>query len=314
MNSASDVNKLVAGWLSQGLPASEIIVKTATAEIGWCYVWGATGQKCTPAGRKQYANRSSCPAAEAAVTLGKCQVCNGYKSSCAGCKYYPDGRQTLMDDCQGFVKQISSRVGIHYKGGGATSMWNDNSNWSAKGTIDTLPRDKVCCVFWKNGSKMSHVGFYTGDGYIIHCSGEVKREKIPKRATHWAMPKGLEGGTPMKPTLRRGDKGEYVTLAQTELIQKGYDCGSFGADGQFGTGTEKAVRAFQKDHTDQNGNPLKVDGVIGPSTWWALDQVSPEPMIKYTVTIPHLSYTQAEELLKQYPGSTKTEERGDSIA
>jgi peptidoglycan hydrolase-like protein with peptidoglycan-binding domain len=86
------------------------------------------------------------------------------------------------------------------------------------------------------------------------------------------------------------------------LIQKGYDCGSFGADGQFGTATEKAVRAFQKDHG------LTVDGVIGKNTWAALDAV--EPTTKYTVTIPHLSKSQADALIRQYPESTMIEERG----
>jgi peptidoglycan hydrolase-like protein with peptidoglycan-binding domain len=102
--------------------------------------------------------------------------------------------------------------------------------------------------------------------------------------------------------LRRGDRGEYVTLAQTELINKGYSCGSFGADGEFGKATEAAVKAFQRDHN------LSVDGIIGPNTWAALD--STEPAIKYTVSIPHLSNSQADALILQYPDATKTEERG----
>jgi len=96
--------------------------------------------------------------------------------------------------------------------------------------------------------------------------------------------------------------GEYVTLAQTQLIQKGYDCGTYGADGQFGTATEQAVRSFQHDHG------LTVDGVIGQKTWAALDAA--EPVVKYTVTIPHLSKSQADALCSQYPGSIMTEERG----
>ena len=86
------------------------------------------------------------------------------------------------------------------------------------------------------------------------------------------------------------------------LINKGYSCGSFGADGQFGAATEKAVVQFQKDHN------LTADGIIGAKTWAALD--STEPATKYTVTIPHLSTSQAEALLRQYPDATKTEERG----
>ena len=102
--------------------------------------------------------------------------------------------------------------------------------------------------------------------------------------------------------MRRGDKGSYVTLAQTELINKGYSCGSFGADGEFGKDTEAAVKAFQKDHG------LTVDGVIGKNTWAALDAT--EDPTKYTVTILHLSKSQAEALCGKYPDSTMTPERG----
>lgn len=310
MKSASEVNRLVAGWMGQGLKKYEVIVLTAEAEIGWPYVWGATGQKCTPAQRKAYAGRSSCPAAEAEVTLKKCQVCNGSAEDCGGCKYYPDGC-TLIDDCQGFVKQVSSRVGIHYKGGGATSMWNDNSNWSEKGTIDTLPAGKVCCIFWQdrnNKKKMSHVGFSDGKGNMLHCSGEVKKEKLSKRVTHWAMPLGLyDGDKPMKPTIRRGSTGPYVVECQNDLLQLGYDIGPAGADGKFGAKTADAVKKFQTDHG------LKADGIVGPATWTALDaavgpQPEPKPETLYTVTIEHVPKSTAEEITGKYGGTMTAEE------
>lgn len=104
-----------------------------------------------------------------------------------------------------------------------------------------------------------------------------------------------------KPTLRRGDRGEYVTLAQTELIQKGYDCGSWGADGKFGEATENAVKRFQRDCG------LTTDGVIGPATWEALEKIQPVTTL-YTVQIPHLTEYKAEALLNQYPGSSMIKE------
>ena len=308
MNSAAEVNRLVAGWMGQGLTKAEIIARCAEAEVGWPYVWGATGQKCTPAQRRTYAARKSCPAEEAAITLKKCQVCNGSAEGCGGCKWYPEDERTLIDDCQGFVKQVSSRVGIHYKGGGATSMWNDNSNWAEKGEIKDLP-EKVCCIFWKNGKKMSHVGFYITGGMMINCSGEVKKEKLSKKATHWAIPVGLyDGGGPMKPTIKRGSTGPYVVECQTDLIRLGYDVGPAGADGKFGAKTEAAVKAFQKDHG------LKADGIVGPATWTALDEAvgpAPDPgEVLYTVTIPGLKLADAEAMAAQYPGAVITKEDG----
>lgn len=66
------------------------------------------------------------------------------------------------------------------------------------------------------------------------------------------------------PTLKKGDKGANVKKAQQLLIAKGYSCGYFGADGDFGDGTVSAVKAFQK------ASNLEVDGVIGEATWAAL--------------------------------------------
>jgi hypothetical protein len=195
-------------------------------------------------------------------------------------------------------------------GAGATSQWSNADNWKAKGAIaDGIPADTLVCLFVQKGKTMEHTGFGFNNETVEDGGKDVWHETTRnKKWTHWAIPACIEGDVPptpvpeTKPTLRRGSKGAYVTLAQTELIQKNYDCGAFGADGQFGAATEKAVRQLQKDYG------LTVDGVIGQKTWAALDSV--EPMTKYTVTIPHLSKSQAEALTQQYPDATKTEERG----
>lgn len=61
--------------------------------------------------------------------------------------------------------------------------------------------------------------------------------------------------------LRKGAKGDNVKALQILLIGRGYSCGSYGADGDFGTATYNAVKAFQK------AKGLSVDGVCGPKTW-----------------------------------------------
>ena len=45
--------------------------------------------------------------------------------------------------------------------------------------------------------------------------------------------------------LKNGDEGEDVKAMQQLLIALGYDCGSYGADGEFGDCTEMALRAAQ---------------------------------------------------------------------
>ena len=301
MNCYADVDELVTKLKSQGKSKTEIIVAAAEAELGWPYVWGAVGAQCMPEKRKYYANRSSCPEAEAKVIISRCQALNGSGKSCGGCDYYPGNRRTLIDDCQGFVKQVCSRVGISFSGGGATSMWNGSGNWKEKGTRSNLPEDRLCCIFWQasDGKTMSHIGFYYM-GWMYHCSGTVKKEKLSAKVTHWAIPRGLDGSTPSDlPTLRRGSSGEYVTLLQTKLIQLGYDVGATGADGRYGAKTESAVKAFQKDHG------LVADGITGPRTWEAL---ATGKGTRFTVTINHLSKTVAEELVTKYGGTMTAEE------
>jgi len=36
-------------------------------------------------------------------------------------------------------------------------------------------------------------------------------------------------------------------------------------DSEFGPQTYRAVRAFQSEHLDQHGQPLVIDGMVGPS-------------------------------------------------
>ena len=305
MNNFKQVENLITDWKAAGLSASEIICNLAEATLGWPYVWGAYGQKCTPSHRKAYAARGVCPTGESEQILKKCPVCSGKKSTCNGCKYYPGG-PVLDFDCRGFTRWVLSRAGISLLGAGATSQWNTASNWAQKGLITELPAGQVCCLFMQNGKKMSHTGLHVGGGSIIHCSGEVKRGRTTDRGwTHYGIPKGLEGGTPVqeiKPTLRRGSAGEAVKQLQSMLMDRGYDLSPYGADGQFGKKTEAAVRAFQWD------NGLAVDGIVGMNTWSVFYKNADSAVLYYTVTVPHLTEAQAVSLLQTYPGATKSEE------
>ena len=306
MNSAKQVDLMVQAWIDQQLTPAQIVVNTAEAELGWDYVWGAVGQECNPSKRRTCIGR--CSANEAAVARKKCQVLRekNPKSSCDGCSWYPGKQRTLIHDCQGFVKEVCGRVGIKFTGGGCTSMWKASGNWEAKGDIKTLPQDRVSCVFWTDSDdpkKKSHIGFYIGDGMMIHCSGSVKKEPLSKRCTDWGIPKGLTGEIPVPvlPTLRRGSEGTYVTLCQTKLVQLSYDLSPYGADGKFGKKTEAAVKAFQ----EYSG--LAVTGIVEETTWEALNSAE----IKlYTVTIQHLGKKVADEIVKKYGGTMTIEERG----
>ncbi len=140
--------------------------------------------------------------------------------------------------------------------------WDDNGVGDNKGTPD-------------------HVGIVekvVGD--TIHViegnrSNSVKRIYIKvnaKKIRGYAAPKyGKEEDNTQKgmvevkvPVLKKGAKGDEVKALQALLIGYGYSCGSKGVDGSFGSATDKAFRAYQKDHG------LAVDGSCGPASWNSL--------------------------------------------
>lgn len=303
MNSADYVQGQIDELKKSGQPLQYVAWLVALLCEGWAYVFGARGEYCTPSNRRaRYSDAHP-------TIKSKCKNFDG-NGSCSGCKWLPGGKKTRFFDCRGFTYWVLLQV-FDWKlmGAGATSQWNDENNWKAKGTIDNIPKDTLVCLFVQKGKTMEHTGFgYNNE--TCECSNGVQHFTTRnKKWTHWAIPVCCDGSyTPPaptpgtdRPTLRRGSKGEYVTLLQTTLINKGYDCGSCGVDGDFGKATEAAVKAFQQD------NGLNADGIVGANTWRALDGA--QPVKKYTVTIPHLTESQADALVRQYNG-TKTEERG----
>lgn len=303
MKTAAEVNIALVGWHDQGLSKSEIVARLAEACIGWPYVFGAVGEECKKSTReKYYKNYETRNPGEAEQIKKNCQQLSRGLSVCTGCKYYPGGTVRCYD-CRGFTRWVLGRVGISLQGAGATSQWNDAGNWAFKGTIDQYTGG-VAVFFQKSTTKantMAHTGFLI-DGQIIHCSGTVKKEALYKKITHFAIPKGLEGGytpVPTKPTLRNGSRGEYVTLLQTKLIQLGYDLAPYGADGTFGNKTMNAVKNFQRDQG------LSADGVVGPKTWDALEAGKIQ---LYTVQIQHISKSVADSIIKTYGGTMTAEE------
>lgn len=64
--------------------------------------------------------------------------------------------------------------------------------------------------------------------------------------------------------LKRGMKGADVRTLQAALIAYGFSCGAAGADGDFGAGTEAALKQFQTRYS------LGADGIAGKGTWGKL--------------------------------------------
>lgn len=310
MNSADYVANLITELKGSGIPLSDVAWRTALACVGWPYIFGDRGEYCTPAHRRaRYSD-------EHPTIKSKCKNFNG-TGSCSGCKWYPNGKKVRAFDCRGFTYWVLLQVyGWKLMGSGATSQWNNASNWKAKGTVaDGIPENTLVCLFVANGKTMEHTGFGLNNE-TIECSNGVQHfTSRNKKWTHWAVPACIEGQiTPSdpdqeetpgesKPTLKRGSKGVYVKELQTLLTGRGYSVGSCGIDGDFGKATEAALREFQKDAH------ITVDGICGPETWKAFDGKSKTNL--YTVHIPLMPLPEAQALANQYPGAYLTAEWGE---
>lgn len=115
-------------------------------------------------------------------------------------------------------------------------------HWSVSGKTCPNPyvRNNKTMTSWTWDEFIANVKQYRKDGTII----------VPDRSSSSAPQK-------TKSYLSKGDKGAEVTAMQKLLIAVGYPCGAVGADGDFGNGTELALKDFQIDYG------LAADGLYG---------------------------------------------------
>lgn len=92
--------------------------------------------------------------------------------------------------------------------------------------------------------------------------------------------------TPLGPVKAVPYPGRIVKVGDTDpdIVKKieqrlnTIGCGPINEDGVFDKGeTERAVKLFQARFTDVQGNPLKIDGQVGPLTWGAMFSASSVP-------------------------------------
>lgn len=191
-----------------------------------------------------------------------------YARSKVGGRYVYGASGPINFDCSGFTKRIAELLGFDFYHG-ATTNWlrgfqSGNAKqygyWADSGTIDTLPPGVTAFLFNQDKAEtrrlvMAHTGYLDGEtGNVIQAGGfggkGVHENPLDKRRwTHWAILKGTEqerSDTPMATILRRGSAGAAVREMQQELLNRGFDLGTWGADGKFGAKTETAVMTYQR--------------------------------------------------------------------
>ena len=244
------------------------------------YVLGCIGAPMTNSGKARYtknlaynakADRKAKIEAASADTFGFDCVCliksllwgwSGDKGKVYGGAVYasngvPDiGTEQIIDVCSGVSADFSNiqigellwmkgHVGIYVGEGFAvecTPAWKDGVQITAVHNIGTKSG--------YNGRK------WTKHGRLPYVSYEADEED---QESSVAAPIPADFNIGMR-TLKRGCCGAEVNSLQLLLIGKGFDCGRWGADGDFGAATEAAVKAFQREAQ------LDEDGIAGEQT------------------------------------------------
>lgn len=186
----------------------------------------------------------------------------------------------VLKDC-GATIELTASCTQAQKIAESKNLWHRGTDGIRDGDIlffqglDDIPRDydHVAIVEKLNGDYIHTIEGNTGMGdyrmtsintYAYHrnrgiLGGYIRTSDIVNEYTEPST--GDKRITCEARTLRKGCKGVLVTMLQTFLILNNYDCGTYGADGDFGDCTTAAVKKYQAAHD------LKADGIVGTMTW-----------------------------------------------
>ena len=174
-------------------------------------------------------------------------------------------------DCSGLVCWALRECGAKEKGFDKTA--EGLRQMCSKLTRSQLQSGDLC--FKVSDGKAHHVGIFI-NGQIVEAKGRAYGVVSSALTSSWGAFGRLNIKWDEEPTkfvftrnLKKGMKGDDVKELQKLLIAKKYDLPKYGADGDFGSETDKTLRRFQ---VDNSGKPyyLKVDGIAGKNTITAL--------------------------------------------
>ncbi len=201
-------------------------------------------------------------------------------------KPYVWGGESMTEggyDCSGYVFNVLRDSG--FKVNRLTA--NDYRKLGKK--IPSEKRQKGDLLFFGKNGRATHIAIYAGNGKMYESIGSSRNTKsnpgkgvtlsnVSRRSDLMEVRTLLDDAGQTEGNvntaqdverswLQKGDNGQKVTDMQIMLIFIGYHCGTAGADGDFRTNTEKALRQFQQD------NGLKVDGLYGINSKSKLESV-----------------------------------------
>lgn len=218
-------------------------------------------------------------AKEPAVAEKIAQACEGACNN-PNIGYDQSGRNTLMTqaravnfdlakistpceaDCSSFVSVcVRAALGHDFYTGNAPTTSTLKKVLEATGAFEILTDSKYLTSdkYLLRGDILDNPGKHT----VMVLDNGTDADKSGTTQTTATQAQSVTYNVPL-PLLKKGSTRDSVKALQILLIGLGYSCGKYGADGDFGSGTENALKCFQKD------NGLEVDGECGPKTWAAL--------------------------------------------
>ena len=165
-------------------------------------------------------------------------------------------------DCSAFMTVCAEAAGIDmdgtYTSGNAPVTQNMRQKFTGTGAFAALTDSKYLTSdrYLRRGDILV---YERGHTVMVLSNGDLSGAASTTNQT-------TKGECDVKvETIRKGSKGGAVRSLQLLLIHKfTITCGPCGADADFGSGTDKAVRQFQ------TAKGLEVDGIVGAATWAAL--------------------------------------------
>ena len=152
-------------------------------------------------------------------------------------------------------------------------FFNVSGGINHTGIVAGVTGGVVTCIEGNSSDAVRKNNYNLGTSYIAGFGrpnwGVFEGEDVDPEPTPEPEPPKQETCevTVTLPVIEYGDASMYVKLMQTALIGRGFNCGWYGADGEYGQQTKIALFQFQKK------NGLEADNICGRATWKKLLEV-----------------------------------------
>lgn len=202
-----------------------------------------------------------------AMYIGNGQICEATGNENGGITGGQTGDQTGREICINSYRNYPWNYVLRYvaEDDGSRETQSGNTVSTDQDTYTVQAGDSLWAIAEKvYGSGAYYTKLMTLNGLTNANIMVGQVLKIKSNTQSVSQPAQSTSTTNDLPTLRKGSKGEPVRALQALLILRGQKLTTYGTDGDFGSETDIALRAYQKL------KGLTVDGICGSDDWKTL--------------------------------------------